>query len=391
MAELLKYDAACRAVAEAKTIDEVSGWIDKAAAVREYGRRIKNRKLEIDAIEIRVRAKKRRGELLLEFKASGRLQEGRKKLSPADDSLPRITLEELEVSANESCEEQAIAKIEGDSFERLIARCRAYTEANPNRHAFDVLKPPPEGVPINGARTVMGSRVEPDDSLDYFPTPPWATRALMQHVLPGAGLAGKRFASAWEPACGEGHIAEVLAEYTDIMIASDIHDYGYGQVFDFLDSELPAEVAVDWIVTNPPFGKKTEAFVLRAIERAKVGVAMFVRMQWLETTGRYERVFSKTPPTIIAFFAERVPLCKGEWKPEGDTATAYIWLVWLKDKKPQPPFWIPPGCRAELEYPADVTRFTSRPVMTERREIRFSGGDLVDVLTGEILPAGGNA
>jgi hypothetical protein len=33
---LLKYDAACRAVAEAKTLDEVRDWEDKAAAVREY-------------------------------------------------------------------------------------------------------------------------------------------------------------------------------------------------------------------------------------------------------------------------------------------------------------------------------------------------------------------
>jgi hypothetical protein len=31
---ILKYDAACRAVAEAKTLDEVRDWEDKAAAVR---------------------------------------------------------------------------------------------------------------------------------------------------------------------------------------------------------------------------------------------------------------------------------------------------------------------------------------------------------------------
>jgi hypothetical protein len=146
-------------------------------------------------------------------------------------------------------------------------------------------------------------------------------------------------------------------------------------------------MSADWIVTNPPFGKKTEEFVHRAIERARVGVAMFVRMQWLETRGRYERIFSVKPPTMIAFFSERVPLCKGEWKPEGDTATAYVWLVWLKGREPQAPFWIPPDCRTDLEHPADVTRFTSKPVMTERRVVHFVDGDLVDVETGEIIPA----
>jgi hypothetical protein len=385
MTAVLKYDEACRAIAEAKTVDEVTDWIDKAAAVREYGRRIKNRQLEVDALEIRVRAKHRRGELLRELKDSGQLREGKRKLSSPVDSLPVYTLKDLDVTADESSEDQKIAKIEGSSFERLVARCRAYAEANPKKHSFDVLKPPPEGGPINGARTTMGSRIEPDDSLDYFPTPPWATRALMQHVLPALKV-DPQIASVWEPACGEGHIAEVLSEYCPCVLSSDIHDYGYGQTHDFLGEDIKLiNPSVDWIITNPPFGKKTEPFVLTALDRAKVGVAMFVRMQWLETTGRYERIYSKTPPTMIAFFAERVPLCKGEWKPEGDTATAYIWLVWVKGMTPQAPFWIPPDCRTDLEKPDDTTRFVTHPVMTVRNEIRFSGDDLIDVTTGEIV------
>ena len=117
MTALLRYDAACRAIAEAKTIDEVKTWIDKAAAVREYTRRIKNRQMEIDAIEIRVRAKRRRGELLFQLKAEGRLTEGRKKTVIGSGQLEPITLEELEVSRNDSAEDQEIAKIDGDSFD----------------------------------------------------------------------------------------------------------------------------------------------------------------------------------------------------------------------------------------------------------------------------------
>lgn len=139
MTALLKYDAACRAIAEAKSVDEVSEWIDKAAAVREYGRRIRNRQIEIDAIEIRVRAKKRRGEILAAMKASGQIRRGQpsKEISSASDNS--FSLADLGVSANESSEEQKIAAIPGDSFERLVARCRAYAEANPEKHSFDVL------------------------------------------------------------------------------------------------------------------------------------------------------------------------------------------------------------------------------------------------------------
>jgi N6-adenosine-specific RNA methylase IME4 len=135
MTSLLKYDAACQAIAEAKTVDEVTEWIDKAAAVREYGRRIKNRQIEIDAIEIRVRAKQRRGQLLAGLREAGLLAQGRK-TSFANDVL---TLESLNVSRNESSEEQKIAAIPRDSFERLVARCRAYAEEHPEKHSFDVL------------------------------------------------------------------------------------------------------------------------------------------------------------------------------------------------------------------------------------------------------------
>ena len=89
---------------------------------------------------------------------------------------------------------------------------------------------------------------------------------------------------------------------------------------------------------------------------------MFVRLQWLESVGRYETIFRDHPPTVIAFFAERVNLCKGEWNPNGTTATAYIWLVWVIGTPPYAPFWIPPGQREALTYPDDAERFTCHPV-----------------------------
>jgi hypothetical protein len=89
------------------------------------------------------------------------------------------------------------------------------------------------GLP-NGARAIMSSRGQPAKSLDFSPTPPWATRALMEHVMPVLGV--REFHSGWEPACGEGHMAEVLREFFEEVIATDVFDYGYGDaVHDFLD------------------------------------------------------------------------------------------------------------------------------------------------------------
>lgn len=380
MSAVLKYDAARLAIAEAKTVDEVREWIDKAAAVKEYGRRIKDRQMVLDALEIRAQAKRRRGELLVGLKADGRLYEGKRKLSAPADSL---TLEDMGISRDESSEEQALAAIDGGSYDRLVARCRAYAEANPEKHSINPLKPPPEG-PINGARAIMGSRQEPDDSLDYFPTPPWATRALIERVLPQLGVIA--IESAKEPACGEGHIAEVLREYCSDVSASDIFDYGYGDaIVDWLDHDHACGAPnSDWIITNPPFGDKAVPFFERSLDLANIGVALFVRLQWLEGIGRYEKVYRDTPPTIVAFFVERVPLCKGEWKPDGDTATAYVWLVWVKGMVPQAPFWIPPGQRESLTHPDDAERFTTHPV-TKRRSTFADDGSPTNQHTGEII------
>jgi hypothetical protein len=220
---------------------------------------------------------------------------------------------------------------------------------------------------INGARALMASRKDGKDTRDFFPTPPFATRALCEHVLPllqFGNLTGYRI---WEPACGEGHMAEVLREYSSTVRASDVHDYGYGELFDFLDPKtygmLHMNQFPDLIITNPPFrDAAAERFIERALLIAQLGVAMFVRQQFLETIGRYERLFRDNPPSLIAFFSERVNLCKGRWDPKGSTATAYCWLVWVTGMSPLPPLWIPPGCRERLTKPNDVERFTSHPV-----------------------------
>src|SRR5215472_9540884 len=75
-AELIHYDAACRAIGQAVATDEVLRIRDKAAMMKMYARQAKNRELEIQAAEIRHRAERRVGQLIDQQRATVGLAKG---------------------------------------------------------------------------------------------------------------------------------------------------------------------------------------------------------------------------------------------------------------------------------------------------------------------------
>ena len=81
-------------------------------------------------------------------------------------------------------------------------------------------------------------------------------------------------------------------------------------------------------------------------------MAVIVRSAFLEGIGRYNGLFSKTPPTSILQFSERVVMHKGKLSAKGSTATAYCWLVWNHSMSGTCFGWIPP-CRRHLERKSD--------------------------------------
>lgn len=349
MTALVQYAAAVHALAEAKSFDAVKAVRDEMEHVKLYGKQVRDRRLIAIATEMQTRAERRLGELIGDAKKAGWISRGNR--AQANVPTPEhFTLEEAGIDRKLSSRAQQLAQIPADKFEAAIVEIRENIAAG-------------TAAVVNGARAVLAGRQQPAGDLDFAPTGPWITRALMERVLPQIPDVdfGIREQVAWEPACGEGHMAEVLGEYFGTVLSSDVHDYGYGERHDFLADKPPFDA--DWIITNPPFDDKAEQFALRALKLAAVGVAIIVQLRWLEGVGRYDRLFRDQPPTQLAIFVERAPIHMGRYEPDGATLTAYCWLVWVKGQKPRAPFWIPPGCRQQLTKPDDAERFTAHPVI----------------------------
>lgn len=185
---------------------------------------------------------------------------------------------------------------------------------------------------LNGAFKPTTKRSADLDGPDFYPTPPWATLALVEHE--------KFQGTIWEPACGDGSMSEVLAATGCEIISTDLYDRGYGVVGeDFLKSDRTAEN----IVTNPPYNS-AEAFLDKALQSTTQKVALLLRLAFLEGGNRYRTIFRERPPARVWVFSERITFYPKGVKRKGSGTTAYAWFVWDKAAKHSAELcWLPPG------------------------------------------------
>jgi len=154
--------------------------------------------------------------------------------------------------------------------------------------------------------------------LDFYPTPPDVTHALMRFL-------DFRPIKIWEPACGDGAMGDVLKMYAHDVICTDLRVTGYGEGgIDFLTERRDC----DAIITNPPFNL-SEDFIRHALTQAGT-VAMVLKSQYWHAKKR-SALFQEFPPAYV------LPLT---WRPDflfntrqpgdkvGPTMEVH-WTVWM--------------------------------------------------------------
>lgn len=193
----------------------------------------------------------------------------------------------------------------------------------------------------------MIARHSSKEEHDDFPTPPWATRALFEYVI-----GHKPGRSVWEPAAGRGHMVSVLKGEFQNVRATDIEPRAPG--ITKLDFTNPKKAkVVDWIITNPPY-KLAESFWRMADLYAEEGVALLMRINWLQNPGRYARIFRACPPSVVAIFAGRMPAAQGKVIRGPAGFFQHCWVVWRPHYIGNTQLiWIPPNAQSLLERDED--------------------------------------
>lgn len=152
-AQLIRYEQARHALAEAHRVDEVKDIRDKAEAMAAYARQAKDTQLVQYATEIKVRAERKAGEMLAKVEKNpgtrGQLSGNRMVRPPADAP----TLSDMGITRDQSSRWQQVASIPDEHFEAAVEMAK--NSAGEVTTAFmlrEAAKSRPSAKPMSGKK-----------------------------------------------------------------------------------------------------------------------------------------------------------------------------------------------------------------------------------------------
>lgn len=156
---------------------------------------------------------------------------------------------------------------------------------------------------------------------DFYSTDPMAINYLLEHEDFDENI--------WECACGSGKLSERLKNFGFNVKSTDLIYRGYGEKesIDFLTQN---QVFDGDVITNPPYNLALE-FVEKALELSNRKVAMFLRIQFLESKKRYKRLLKEHPPKKVLVFVKRMKCYPNDSDTVKSSAICFAWFIWDKE------------------------------------------------------------
>ena len=151
---------------------------------------------------------------------------------------------------------------------------------------------------------------------DFYATPSWMVGSLL--------AAEPIHGSVLEPCCGDHAIVRALASAHRVVRTNDINSTHHAD--HHLDARDRVSWAsfppVEWVITNPPFVGALP-ILQHAVAHARVGVALYLRLSFLEPTIARGAWLEAHPPSRV------IVLPRHSFSGDGRTdSVTGAWMVW---------------------------------------------------------------
>jgi hypothetical protein len=302
MTALIRYDAARKALAAAHRVDEVKAIRDRAEAVRHYAKQARDLEMQNMACEIRLRAERRAGQLLLDMqknpgtRGAGRPRKDGSRIrwsKPSTAKTPK--LEEIGITKDQSSKWQKIALLVDDAtFEKALVQAR---EKNGELNTAALLREIREIVTPNGVPT------EPDINLIAAEL----TRDIESQSRREKLETVVRLRSRLNPTIRKKLILALKnstnnAAQCEAQLAKDFEDYpAHGKAFQRVIRERMAEQPDPLLAEKMALAADFKNATVREISLAEARNQVIV-FEWLACLGASEHAFG-------LFFGEYLAGC----------------------------------------------------------------------------------
>lgn len=158
----------------------------------------------------------------------------------------------------------------------------------------------------------------PREKDDFYPTPPEPTRAILRAEKSRLS----DFPAIWEPACGDGAMAQEIQRAGHDVICSDLVDRGAdAEICSFYDFRHAPSNA---ILTNPPFNECNSGdWIRHAIDVLGVDyMALLLPLNWPGAQSRAS-LWAKHPPARVYLMRWRI-----DFTGAGAPPMLNAWYVW---------------------------------------------------------------